>query len=1264
MALKSRIEAELLSLSSANFQKLCDTYLRYNKAWELQSWGAMVGADKDKTGVPDAYCRLPNGQYILVAYTTTSLKKLPSKLADDLTDCIEEAHVELNPAEVECIALVFNNVVSLRTTNKLVKQAQTSGYKLLLFSLNDVAEMVLAYPGLAGELINLDLGRGELLQGPDFVAAYGRQRLATPLAHTLYGRETEQHDFREMLAASEVVLVTGPAGVGKTQLVVTTCQTYFNEDTENRRVYYVYDKKSFDFSKELQFMLTPGKSVVIVVDDANRVSPYLDILIREQRVHPIGALKIVATVRDYARDTVQQLVQHTRYDEVELAPLADKHITTLLNEEPYHILNHRYLERILKLSAGRPRLAIMVASAAKEAQSLEKLNNVADIYDLYFGPVLQEIAAGSNPHLLKVAALIYFFRVVRQDDAVLAIKIEHAFGIAAPVFWECTKLLHNAELVEMYEDRLVRTSDQILGNYIFYQVFFDSRPTLSYTSLLLTFFADWHRRAADTFVSVINDFDYEALRHKIVPALTTWLKQSTIADETRWLFFSTFWPYLRTEILSHAQQYLADLSWPTKVPADYQVDTSNHLSSSKNSPVLEALERLCLQPINEQTSAIQLVIELAAKLPEQFNKSLQLLKKLCSFNTEDYDRFGLQTLTATLDVLSATVHDPEQGDFARWLLQHIIPSALATSFQGSRAGHEANSILICTYNLPFQQDAKQWRQQLWNQFAELCDHNPAITINMFSDYLTQRQTHRFAAEPYGKSEPQWQKWDVHYTLPLLQSHLDTADFTHCKLVNQYYHWLKRTNSVPEVEQFRNQFTEGLFRLYDLIVPDQRYSQRLDKAEIHYRFKEPEKYFRERLSSLMYNELGPYQELVSKIHTLHSTLSDTHEKHQVNTSFTIVLHEVMERQAKLGVEVIEYWLSVGNPMSTVPWHAIKLLAALDYEAGYQLLNKYDYEAKNVCKWLYLHHLPASLANEYWLNELYQVVEKGLNNYDLDGLEVYQSLTANFYPDLLSRALDYAESTTDSLWFNSEIIKEYGRFFPNKYLTVLKRLYDWMSANKEYSDYEGEQLACILEYEPEYLLVYTRRNIKKEGLWVRYDSRQLRFLWKSDKYHTQLFQILEELAIQYTRFDEEQIAKSLFPAPKDEAETALQDTFLCQAITRFYDNKAAINLIFGIIREQFPKLQIHYLGVLMPLVANKTDLLTTLSFFPLVRSADSSSWVPVHQEDQALWRSVINLIDAQPRRTASLLKYRITVLQKISHLDKSIAEENERNFTSPY
>ena len=1264
MSLKSRIEQELLTLSSANFQKLGDSYLRHNRGWRLQSWGTMVGADKDKTGIPDSYCQLPDNRFVLVGYTTTAPSKLLAKLSDDLSDCIEEAQALNPPAEVECIALVFNNLLPLAGHHKLTQQAQQQGYKVELFSLDEMVAMVLAYPPLAADLLSLDLGRGELLAGPEFVAAYGRQLGATPLVHTLYGRDDEQQDLKQKLANSDVVLVSGSAGVGKTQLVVTTCQEYCNESPDARQLYYVYDKKSKDFSKELQFMLTPGKQVIIVVDDANRVSPYLSVLIQEQRLHPAGTLKIVATVRDYAREMVQGLVQHTYHTEIELKPLADEHITTLLKAEPYTILNPRYLTRILELSNGRPRLAIMVASAAKKTQSLATLHNVADIYELYFGPVLADLEASPNPQLLKVAALIHFFRVIGQKDDSLIENIERAFGIAPATFWECAQALHNAELVEMYEDRIVRSSDQILGNFIFYRVFFGPRRLLKYEDLLITFFRDWHRRASDTFAGIVNDFDYEVMKPKIAPALKAWLRQPVIDDKDRWQFFRTFWPYLRTEIISYSQNGLVELPWPAFSPVTYKVNTDTNLPYVDESPALEALELIATHPVEEQPNAIQLLIELAAKMPEQFNKVLRLLRKLIGFNGDEYDRYGLHTLTTTLKVLQAATYDHEHGEFARWMLQHTIPAGLATSFQGVRSGREANSIMICTYNVPFQEDAQAWREQLWQQLAELCAHNATLTVAMFGSYLNQSHDNRFTGSHEGENLYQWQKWDSQYAIPILTSNLKPANFAHCKLVNEYYYWLERRASLPEMQQLKAAFSQSSYRLYDLLIFDQRMARRSDKSFLRFHGTEAAKFLRERLKPLAYKKLKSYQQLIDRIHAMHAEIGlDDYEKQQLGNSFASILHEVLERQPKLGAQVVAYLLSTGNPMSSTPWQAIESLAAVDYEAGYELITSYAYEAKSMWRWLYLRHLPASIASDYWLNELYQAAAEGLYRYDFNGLQVYESLAPSLYPNLLTRALDYAATATHGIYFYYGLIAEFNKFFSDAQLDILKRLYAWEDEHQQHFDYNSEQLACLVERDPSHLLEYSRKNRKKRGFISRYDSRKLEFLWKSDKYFPELLTIIKELAEHHSRFEEKDIADALFPATHEENEQRLQESFLSQAIVHFSGDTAAIGLLFAIIREQLPKQLIAYLSELLPHTSNNLALLKELPLFPSSRTT-GSSWVPVYQQEQQLWRDVLELVDAQVKLTGDLFKYRAYVLQQIDYLDRSIADENERNFASPY
>ncbi|RZJ58586.1 MAG: ATP-binding protein [Hymenobacter sp.] len=1260
MSLISLIEKKLETLSPASFQKLSDAYLDRFRDWPLQSWGTMIGEDKDKIGVPDAYCQLPDGRFVLVAYTTAN-KGLLKKLEGDLADCITRTKDMIAPAQVERICLVFNRKVSPENSVALLESAKAAGYKLELINIDVLTRMVHKYPPLAAELISLDLGRGQLLQGPEFIEAYGRQPGATSLNHSLYGRAQEQEELLLKLASANVVLVSGPAGVGKTQLVVTTCQAYCDSAPATRQLYYIYDKKSADFVKELRFMMAPGKEVLIVADDANRVSPYLTVLLAEQRVHPPGALKIIATVRDYAREFVKDLLKQASYaEEVELKPLAKEHITALLNAEPYNIFNSQYVSRILELSEGRPRLAIMVASVAKKKQTLSTLHSVADIYDSYFGPILTELEAKQNADLLRVAALIHFFRVVQQEDG-LDEQINNVFGIAPDTFWECTRVLHDAELVEMHEDRIVRSSDQILGNFIFYKAFFGPKRLLAYDSLLLGFFSQWNRRVTDTITGVINDFDYEALKPRIKPALVAWFKQPDIEDKVRWQFYRTFWPYLRLEIISHAQEYLDALPWPEQPATAYVVHTSNNPPFVRESAVLEALESICKHPVEEQANAIMLVVELAAKLPEQFNKALTLLSTLCSFNTQEYNRYqpGLHTLTTTFEVLQTIADDPLQGAFARWLLQHITPSALATSFQGVHTTRGQNGISICCYEVPFFEDVKDWRQMLWMQFGALCKLDPTITVRMFEGYLAPKGG--LWARHEGEYLQDWQRWDTQFTIPLLTSLLSPENFTHAKLVNRYYYWLERRLSIPEMQALKALFTSTAYRLYDLVVFDQPFVRRANRTFMRYYGDEGVKFLLERLAPFAYKKLASYKRLFEQLLQIYQTV-DNREQAQIRASVHIILHEVIERQRSLGIEVLMHVMNTGNPFAALPWMALKHLASEEYHFGYQLVEKQEFQEQKAWIRLYLQHLSPELANDYWLNELYQLMKLGMTHYYFGNLTVYEPLTSNLYPELLTLALNYAEKAEHPVQIHYGFIEDYSQYFSSENLDSLKRLYAWQSRHQDYFDHEGVQLERIIKLDPDHLFTYVRGQTDQNAFPSRYESRKLHFLWQSGYYYQYLLQIIEELTVSYIRDEEEYIAKAFFPIPKDQSEKQHQEAFIAVALAHFQQNKKVLKLLFSIIREQMPDKLIDYLGQLLSL-NDDADLLKKLRIFPSSRTA-GSSWVPVHQQDQQVWESVLRLIETQPKRSASLLRYKSFVLQQISILEKQIDEEYARNFASPY
>src|SRR5262249_12888542 len=129
------------------------------------------------------------------------------------------------------------------------------------------------------------------------------------------------------------------------------------------------------------------------------------------------------------------------------------------------------LDRIAEISLGNPRLAVMAAQVAIRENTLQSIRDVSTLYDEYFHSIRQDLQELEGKALLKVAGLIAFFRVVDRSDEDLFYLIGEAFNISAEEFWEAAERLHELELVDIYENEVVKIADQILAVYLFYLVF-------------------------------------------------------------------------------------------------------------------------------------------------------------------------------------------------------------------------------------------------------------------------------------------------------------------------------------------------------------------------------------------------------------------------------------------------------------------------------------------------------------------------------------------------------------------------------------------------------------------------------------------------------------------------------------------------------------------------------------------------------------------------------------------------------------------------
>jgi hypothetical protein len=1263
MSQLTHIEQKLLTLSPAIFQKLGDTYLARFRNWRIQSWGAMIGADKDRTGVPDAWCRLPDGRFIFLAYTTAD-KDLPAKLQKDLHDCITRTQPSIAANQVESICLVFNRRCPPETAAALHAHAHAAGYVLELIGIDEIARYILEYPVLATDLIGLDLGSGQLIHAPDFISIHERQVGSTPFTETLIGRDAEQAELRDKLGTANLILVTGPAGVGKTQLVLSVAQAYCAEQPTQRQLYFIFDKKSPDFFRDLQVALSPDKQIIIVADDANRISHYLSALLAEQSARTSGTLKIIATVRDYARDSVARVAHSTPQETLEIQPLSDEAIQELLAAEPYCIRHGDYVRRIQQLSKGRPRLAIMAAKAAREAERIERLHNLRDLYEDYFGPVLDDLVSSPNPLLGQVFALMHFFRVVHHSDSETARLVEVAFGISPEQFWNAVQDLHDAELVDIHEGEIAKSADQILGNFVFYKVFLSERPQLSYSKLLQFFFASQRSRVIDTLNGCLNDFNHRDIESRFQQPIEQWLTQPHLSEKDRWSFYHVFWPFLIPQILTEATNYLAGIPWPAFEAATYPVPERNANTYIDESPIYEVLKDLCSHPLDELPKALRLFIEFTAKHPDHFPKALEFLKSTAHFDGYNYRSHGLYIPETVAKVLRMGVNSAAHAPFYQWLIGHIVPGCLATKFQGARAGNNRNSITLTTDELPKpNKTVGAWRASLWQLLFGLYSTQPELVLKGINEYKSQ---HHDAA-----TSPQWRQWDADHLLPFLDANLDPTNFAHGYLVQQYrawYHWYGKALPHSGFGQLCKKFHPSLYRLYDLLTYDQPYKNHSDrKLDRLYNEEKRTPYILVRTKKLHFKSFPSYTRLIDQFHQLYQELPSSgagyQDQHgQLTNSIAEIFHELIERDFALGKRVATYLLDTGNPVLLTPQKMIKALAHHEPEANYALISQPDYQAKSSWQWLFIQYLPADQVSLEWYQELLRVSQSEAKSFNLYQLSHFEAVAPSLYPDLLAISLDTTEQnpTIQLPW---GLIKEFSSFFSDEHFPLLKRYYHWQHQHTRHHDWNCEELSIMVEREPDFLLELLDSEKKKPYALSLHERRPLKFLWKNHKYEPMIEALLTSLSKQPS-WQVKDIMKSLFPRDLVQEQKERMLSFVFRIIKSRPDSLNLVKLLFKVVRNTHAEQLMSALELIFQTYPENPDnLFEKLRLFPSMRSA-SGSWIPVHEADTRVWEDVIKTIDRQPEPTFALDDYRQNALRQIGYLNKQIAEEAARNFADPY
>lgn len=1248
----NQIQNAIKELDGGAFQKLADFYLKKKGYDCLVPLGSVIGANKVRKGTPDTLIALPNGKYVFAEYTTQQTG-LFEKIMGDIQKCFDEVKTDVPVSKIQEVVYCHTSTIDAGELEQLRELCEPRGVNLSIFDIGLISyDLLEKYPGIARDLLGIDVDSGQILAPDEFVALYSKNKLATRLDTTFYFREDELQKIEAAIECNDLLIVQGKAGVGKTRLALECCEQFGKRHPEYQ-ITCVFNRGP-DLFDDLRVHFSAPGAFLILVDDANRMSKfeYIVQLIQHQREDQ--RIKVIATVRDYAVEKIREATRpYGSADEISISPLTDEQIKQMVEKE-YGILNHLYLDRIISIAQGNPRIAIMAAEVAKEKNTLESINDVSCLYDRYFASIRQDLDDLESPALLKAAGIVAFFRVLDRTNEELMNAIEGTFGIAPDALWEAIIRLHELEICDLYEDEAARVSDQVLATYLFYLAFFKT-PVLDFGKLLHTFFPKQRGRLVDAINPVLGAFDSAAVMDAMRPHVERFWEQLEQERDRENLFqlVEVFWFLKQTDTLLFVRDQIAALPIA-------QVDLAsldfNAKPESPSHSVLNILSSFQFVDDKSFRMAFNLICDYFGKSPDQLPKFLHLLLDTFCFHRNSWvHAYSVQQ--TVIDILWERARQGEVWFFAKSFLA-IAEKYLHTRFHTAESKGD-HAVTYIDFQLASSKPLAVLRKIIWGGLFKLYKDE-----RYKSDVL--KVLKHYSAPSMEISAKEIVSQDAVEVMPFIDQAMSPLNFQHVLMVQAYLDKLEHFE-VPFEPRLREKFENETYRLYKLLASD--LSEMMGDGLGYDEYVQLKK---QRIENQFSNyELADYRKLLARCVEMKTSVgAGSNRLYEFHENLSATFRALAERNAELYYDVLKLYLESQAPLeinqAPLVWSLINACGA---QKTYSLLAGLSYPGKRAWLFSYYRFLPADgVAPEHLaqLLALYQTSEVHEIPYDWDYLLKYRKVMPDIVSTITTLLLDRAKqddsfSPSLHMLFNphSEINNEITVHFSGK-VDLLKQAYFYDAASQRHGDYDGRSFNSILDLDVGFIEEYIDWMFRRKNLITRHDdSRDYSFIWKRANYRELMHKAAKRIFEHEKEFSYFSYFQVFF-GKRDADETPKlaspdQESFILEIIEDRHGDEHLMKFIFSLICSFSVANRILFISKF--LAHNKSFEM----FIELPLESGTRSWsgsaVPMLQRRIDYYQSLIPLFD-----TVDFLKHKQHVEQIIKRIREEIEHEKKRDFVS--
>lgn len=556
---------------------------------------------------------------------------------------------------------------------------------------------------------------GQILSLEHFKASSERSIYAFPitLQNTFLRRENELATLLQNLEDNPINIVSGRAGVGKTKLCLEAMGQFLTSNP-GFEAYCIRPNVSGDsIFHDLQVRLQSGKKYLLFLDDANRQLPNVRSVLSAMESHLDSEIRVLFTVRDYADQEVKAALGKFKFASRSIEPLSEDAILEILKSPDFNIQNSDYQSRILRIAKGNTRIAIMLAKLAVDAQRLEVLNNVSDVYEHYFQQIRHDKVDLTDADVLRTFGLIALFQSIDTARAEHFSSLLANFGMDEARFRAAAEILDSIELVVVSADRrFLRIDEQTMGGYIFHKVFI-AEKLLPFSTVLEHHFDEHWRQIKEGIITAANDFDFETVEKSIAPDLKKAWESLCEGDERIAIkFLEVFWFFLREETLAFITEQVEALP---KVDAPiFQTEPRKEPAFSKDGWLINLLGNFFYSNERELKTALSTGFHYVARAPHSMPDWVKVLReKLAPSRHDQHNGFYRQKIFLDWMLANSDARKPEYlaAFFA------LIPDLLKTIRSVSEQGITRDSISFYEFQLPDIAEVRDFRRSIW-QFLE------------------------------------------------------------------------------------------------------------------------------------------------------------------------------------------------------------------------------------------------------------------------------------------------------------------------------------------------------------------------------------------------------------------------------------------------------------------------------------------------------------------------------------------------------------------